>query len=190
MLLEPSFPGGAGGHQMTGGRGPSSTPHAPPPQTTPTTTGGLSWAPWRGESARLLIVVRHTLPSPSLSLPSAPPQVRRRQLLSVVRCCLSLGGVGEGKGEARACRKGTDLPQSFLCICKNDWGRRRVRGPARPGHRAVPVKLWGKPCSGGKRHQANLAYGRRRRRRPRPRPLVPVPPAEWATGPASHYRAP
>ena len=110
MLLEPPFPGGAGGHQMTGGRGPSSTPHHHHKQY-PTTTGGLSWAPWRGERARFLIVVRHTLPSPSLSFPSAPLKVWRRQLLSVVRCCLSLGVVGEGKGEARACRKGTDLPQ-------------------------------------------------------------------------------
>ena len=160
MLLEPPFPRGCWRPPDDGRAGPviNTTHTHHHHKQHPTTTGGLSWAPWRGESARFLIVVRHTLPSPSLSFPSAPLKVWRRQLLSVVRCCLSLGGVGEGKGEARACRKGTDLPQSFLCICKNDWGRRRVRGPARPGHRAVPVKLWGKPCSGGKRHKAKLAY--------------------------------
>jgi hypothetical protein len=114
MLLEPPFPRGCWRPPDDGRAGPViNTTHHHHKQN-PTTTGGLSWAPWRGESARFLIVVRRTLPSPSLSFPSAPLKVWRRQLLSVVRCCLSLGGVREGKGEARACRKGTDLRQPFL----------------------------------------------------------------------------
>ena len=104
MLLEPPFPGGAGGHQMTGGRGPSSTPHHHHKQY-PTTTGGLSWAPWRGESARFLIVVRHTLPSPPLSFPSAPRKVWRHQApeRGVVLPCF-----GWGRGRERV---GPGMPQ-------------------------------------------------------------------------------
>ena len=53
MLLEPPFPGGAGGHQMTGGRGPSSTPHTPPPQTTPHNHWGPVMGPLEGRECQV-----------------------------------------------------------------------------------------------------------------------------------------
>ena len=51
----PPSPGGAGGHQMTGGRGPSSTPHTPPPlQATPHNHWGPVMGPLEGRECQAL----------------------------------------------------------------------------------------------------------------------------------------
>ena len=74
MLLEPSTPGGAGGHQMTGGRGPSSTPPTPHHKQHPTTAGGLSWAPMEGRECQVPDRGSAHSPFPFLFLSQCPSQ--------------------------------------------------------------------------------------------------------------------
>ena len=123
MLLEPPFPGGAGGHQMTGGRGPSSTPHTPPPQTTPHNHWGPVMGPLEGRECQVPDRGSAHSPFPFPFLSQCPSQ-------SLAAPAPERGAVlpffGWGKGRERG---GSGMPQGdglapaipFL----DGWRRRR-----------------------------------------------------------------
>jgi hypothetical protein len=95
-------PGGAGGHQMTGGRGPSSTHNSHYTIIKIVTTPHHHWGPVMGSLEGREC---HFLPSPALFLPIAPQEVKQHQVPERGAVLLFFG---RGKGGKRV---GPGMPQ-------------------------------------------------------------------------------